>query len=89
MFKVDVSFFPLVAHTFAMSQEDVCQLLFFQWGVLDATHFQSLNQMMIFEEDVEKDGHNLIQGKCFSRITGMLILWVFFFFSNKMKTLTI
>ena len=61
MFKVDVSFFPLVAHTFAMSEEDVCQLLFFQWGVLDRTHFESLNQMMIFEEDVEKDGHILIK----------------------------
>ena len=72
MFKVDVPFFSLVAHTFAMSQEDVCQLLFFQWGVLDATHFQSLNQMMIFEEDVEKDGHKLIQGIWYMFISGII-----------------
>ena len=84
-----MSFFPIVAQTFIMSEEDACRLLLFRWGVLDATHFQSLNQMMIFEENVEKDGLPFIQGICFFRITGMLILCFFGFFFNKSKKLTI
>ena len=75
MYKVDLSIFPLGAHTFIMSEDEACIRLIFRWGVLDPTIFQRLNQLLIFEENVEVDGLPFIQGICFSRITGILILW--------------
>ena len=51
-----------------------------QWGTLNATHFQSLNQMWIFEKNVEKDGLIFIQGICFS--TPAALKTVFYIFQN-------
>ena len=50
------------------------------WGTLNATHFQSLNQMWIFEENVEKYGLLFIQGIYFS--TPAELKFFFYIFQN-------